>query len=206
MIHERERDFTRTGINLSGNDNVVTDVAIFSAGTGILVQGQANTLTNVHCYNKATGWGGVGIYVKLPSLTQTRITNCYMDYTGIVVEDPVQLLISSTFFLGDVNIVLKSVNGVAKGVHIVDNMFAESDKGTNIVGLDGGFRSLENAAVDRNSVRGMHLKSTVTRGKVTGNGTTWSLDFASVLLFPTMFGTALECRKMIGVSYLLDLA
>lgn len=180
----QERNFSGTGINLSGNDNVVTDVAIFSAATGILVQGQANTLTNVHCYNKATGWGGVGIYIKLPSLTQTRITNCYMDYTGIVAEDPVQLLISSTFFLGDANIVLKSVKGVVKGVNIVDNMFAGSDKGTNIVGLDGDFSTVENVVVDRNNVRGMQLKSTIARGKVSGNGNTWSVDFASVLLFP----------------------
>ncbi|KDO40436.1 hypothetical protein CISIN_1g0456072mg, partial [Citrus sinensis] len=51
----------------------------------------------------------------MPGNTQTRIVNSYMDCTGIVAEDPVQLHISSNFFLGDAFIVLKSINGVAKG-------------------------------------------------------------------------------------------
>ncbi|KAF6175067.1 hypothetical protein GIB67_038980, partial [Kingdonia uniflora] len=100
------RNFSGTGINLMGNDNAVTDVIIFSVQIGVMVSGQANVLTRVHCYNKATGWGGTGIYLRLPGLTQTHIINCYMDYTGIVVEDPVQLHISSSFFLGDAFIIL----------------------------------------------------------------------------------------------------
>ncbi|KAG6491641.1 hypothetical protein ZIOFF_046576 [Zingiber officinale] len=183
-----ERNFSGTGINLAGNDNIVTDVVIFSASVGVLVSGQANVLTGVHCYNKANGFGGTGIYLKLPGLTQTRITNCYLDYTSIVAEDPVQLLISGSFFLGNANVVLKSVNGVAKGVDIVDNMFAGGGSGVDIVTLDGNFTSVDQVNVDRNTARGMTVRATAAQAAVAGNGTKWTVDFSTVLLFPDRIG------------------
>nr|GMD98611.1 polygalacturonase QRT3 [Ipomoea batatas] len=184
-----ERSFSGTAINLMGNDNALTDVVIFSAQIGVMISGQANLLSGVHCYNKATGFGGIGIYVKLPGKTQTRIVNSYMDYTGIVAEDPVQLQISNTFFLGDANVVLKSVNGIIAGVNIVDNMFSGSGKGIGIVQLDQknkAFAAIDEVVVDRNNVRGMKLKSTVGRGSVQGNGTKWTVDLNPVLLFPNL--------------------
>ncbi|OAY64810.1 polygalacturonase QRT3-like [Ananas comosus] len=183
-----EKNFTGTGIKLMGNDNAVTDVVVFSAATGILVSGEANTLTGVHCYNKATGWGGTGIYLKTPGLSQTRITNCYLDYTGIVSEDPVLVHISSSFFLGDANVVLKSINGVVKGVNIVDNMFSGTGAGVDIVRLDGGFTTVEQVIVDRNVADGMTVRSTVAKASVAGNASTWTADFSPVLLFPDRIG------------------
>uniref|UniRef100_A0A803KUE3 Right handed beta helix domain-containing protein n=1 Tax=Chenopodium quinoa TaxID=63459 RepID=A0A803KUE3_CHEQI len=103
---------------------------------GIIVSGQANLLSGVHCYNKATGFGGTGIYLKLAGLTQTRIVNSYLDYTGIVAEDP----------------------GVANGVNIVDNIFAGSGNGIDIVQLDGPFGDVDQILIDRNSVKGMNAK------------------------------------------------
>lgn len=184
-----ERNFSGTAISLMGNDNAVTDVVIFSAATGIMISGQANLLSGVHCYNKATGFGGTGIYLKLPGLTQTRIVNSYFDYTGIVAEDPVQLHISNSFFLGDAYIVLKSIKGVAHGVNIVDNMFCGYDKGFEIVQLDqsnGPFKDIDQVVVDRNNVRGMNLKATLAMGSVNGNGSSWIMDFNHVLLFPNL--------------------
>jgi len=182
-----EREFSGVAINLMGNDNAVTDVDIFSAAVGISVSGQANILTGVHCYNKATGFGGVGIRLQLGGLTQTRILGAYMDYTGIVAEDPVQLDIANSFFLGDAYIVLKSSERKKiSGVNIVDNMFGGSGKGVDIVQLDGQFQSIEQTVVDRNNVLGMSLKSTVARGTVISNGTTWTIDFNPVLLFPNL--------------------
>ncbi|KAE8668388.1 Polygalacturonase QRT3 [Hibiscus syriacus] len=184
-----ERNYTGTAINLMGNDNAVTDVVIFSAAIGIMASGQANTFSGVHCYNKATGFGGTGIYLKLPGLTQTRIVNSYLDYTGIVAEDPVQLHISSSFFLGDAFILLKSINGVANGVSIVDNMFSGSNNGVEIVQLDqsnGPFKQIDQVVVDRNNAKGMSMKSTVARGSVEGNGSSWTVDFNPVLLFPNL--------------------
>ncbi|KAK9062341.1 hypothetical protein SSX86_019527 [Deinandra increscens subsp. villosa] len=182
-----ERNFSGTAINLAGNDNAVTDVVIFSAATGIVVSGQANVITGVHCYNKATGFGGTGVYLKLPGLTQTRIVNSYFDYTGIVAEDPVQLHVSGCFFLGDAFIVLKSVHGTVKGVNIVDNMFSGSNKGVDIVQLDqrnGAFNNIDQVVVNNNNVNGMNLKATVATGATTGNGTSWTVDFNQILLFP----------------------
>ncbi|XP_022762191.1 polygalacturonase QRT3-like [Durio zibethinus] len=184
-----ERNFNGTAINLMGNDNAVTDVVIFSAAIGIMASGQANTFSGVHCYNKATGFGGTGIYLKLPGLTQTRIVNSYMDYTGIVAEDPVQLHISSSFFLGDAFVLLKSINGIANGINIVDNMFSGSNKGVEIVQLDqsnGAFKEIDQVVVDRNNVKGMKIKATVARGAVQGNGSSWTVDFNPVLLFPNL--------------------
>ncbi|KAG1326395.1 Polygalacturonase QRT3 [Cocos nucifera] len=181
-----EKNFSGTGINLMGNDNAITDVVIFSAAIGILVSGQANTLAGVHCYNKATGFGGTGIYLKLPRLTQTRIINCYLDYTGIVSEDPVQLHVSDSFFLGDANVVLKSVNGVINGVNVVDNMFTGSGKGVDIIQLDesnGKFTNIDQVIVQHNIVRGMTLRSTVAKASVDGNGSVWTIDFSPMLLF-----------------------
>lgn len=181
-----EKNFSGTGIKLIGNDNAVTDVVIFSAETGILITGQANVITGVHCYNKATGFGGTGIYLKLPGLTQTRIVNCYLDFNGIVSEDPVQLVVSNCFFLGGGNIVLKSVNGKMSGVNIVDNMFSGGGNGVDIVKLDesnGPFKDIDQVIVHRNNVDGMRLKTTVAKATVVGNGTLWTVDFSPVLLF-----------------------
>ena len=132
-----ERNFSGTAINLMGNDNAVTDVVIFSAAVGIMISGPANILSGVHCYNKATGFGGTGIYLRLPGLTQTL--NCeFVTWTtaALLREDPVQLDISNSFFLGEAYIVLKAIKGVANGVNIVNNMFSGFDKGVENVQLD----------------------------------------------------------------------
>ncbi|OVA20711.1 hypothetical protein BVC80_881g76 [Macleaya cordata] len=180
-----EKYFSGTAIDLASNDNAITDVAIFSAATGVILRGQANILTGVHCYNKATFFGGIGILVKLGGLSQTRIDNCYMDYTAIVMEDPVQVHVSNAFFLGDANVVLKSVKGQISGLNIVDNMFTGDPKNNApIVKLDGKFTNINQVVVDRNNVNGMSLRSTVAKLTVAGNGTKWVTDFSKVLLFP----------------------
>ncbi|KAI8524741.1 hypothetical protein RHMOL_Rhmol13G0172600 [Rhododendron molle] len=199
-----ERNFSGTGINLMSNDNAITDVVIFSAGIGIMISGQANTLSGVHCYNKATGFGGTGIYLKLPGLTQTRIVNCYLDYTGIVAEDPVQLHISSSFFLGDAFILLKSIHGAVNGVSIVDNMFSGFGKGIEIVQLDqsnGPFRKVDQVVVDRNVVNGMNIKSTIAKGSVQGNGSSWTVDFSPTLLFPNLIKNVQYSLSTPGSSF-----
>lgn len=200
----KERNFSGTAINLMGNDNSITDVVIFSAATGIMISGQANLISGVHCYNKATGFGGTGIYLRLPGLTQTRIVNSYMDYTGIIAEDPVQLHITGSFFLGDAYIVLKSINGIINGVNIVDNMFSGSNGGINIVHLDqsnGAFKNVDQVVVDRNNVKGMNLKATVARGSMQGSGSTFSVDFNPTLLFPNQIKNVQYSLSVNGGSF-----
>ncbi|KAJ7969417.1 Polygalacturonase QRT3 [Quillaja saponaria] len=180
-----ERYFSGTAIDLASNDNAVTDVAIFSAAIGIVLRGQANIITGVHCYNKATYFGGIGISVKLAGNSVTRIDNCYLDYTAIVMEDPVQVHVTNGFFLGDANIVLKSINGQILGLNIVDNMFSGNPNNmVPIIQLDGQFGKIDQAVIDRNNVNGMSLKSTVGKLTVAGNGTQWVADFSKVLVFP----------------------
>ncbi|KAL5977582.1 hypothetical protein ACLOJK_041480 [Asimina triloba] len=196
-----ERNFTGTAISLMGNDNAVTDVVIFSAAVGVLVAGQANALTGVHCYNKATGFGGVGIYVRLPGLSQTRIENCYLDYTGIVAEDPVQLYISGSFFLGNAFVLFKSVKGVIRGVSVVDCMFSGDGSGVEVVQLEqtrAAFATVDEVVVERNSAEGMRLRSTVGRGRVGGNGTRWAVDFSGVLLFPDLMRNVQYSFEAVG--------
>ncbi|KAJ4912721.1 Pectin lyase-like superfamily protein [Raphanus sativus] len=179
----QEREFSGTGIDISSNDNAITDVVIFSAGIGILLNGQANMVTGVHCYNKATWFGGIGILVKSHL---TRIDNCYLDYTGIVIEDPVHVHVTNALFLGDANIVLRSVHGKKiHGVNIVNNMFSGDPKHSfPIVKIEGEFDEVEQVVIDQNNVEGMTLRSTTGKAKVSSNGTRWVADFASVLVFP----------------------
>ncbi|WJX23876.1 hypothetical protein P8452_13059 [Trifolium repens] len=180
-----ERQFSGTAIDLSSNDNAITDVAIFSAAIGILVRGQANMITGVHCYNKATGFGGIGILLKLAGNSQTRIDNCYMDYNSIVMEDPVQVHVTNGFFLGDANIVLKSIKGKVYGLNIINNMFSGNPNNkVPIVTLDGKFSNIDQVVIDRNNVIGMRLRSTIGKLNVDYNGTKWVADFSNVLVFP----------------------
>lgn len=182
----QERGFSGTGIEIVGNDNAITDVAIFSAAIGIVLRGEANILNGVHCYNKATGFGGVGILVKLGGLSQTRIDNCYLDYNAIVMEDPVQVHVTNSFFLGDGNVVLKSIKGQVSGLNIVNNMFSGDPKVMKpIVELDGEFGKIDQVVVDANNAIGMAMRSSVGRLSVEGrNVTKWVVDFSKVLLFP----------------------
>ncbi|KAK7290007.1 hypothetical protein RIF29_04103 [Crotalaria pallida] len=180
-----ERQFSGTAIDLGSNDNAVTDVSIFSAAIGIVLRGQANMITGVHCYNKATNFGGIGILVKLAGNSQTRIDNCYMDYNGIVLEDPVQVHVTNGFFLGDGNIVLKSIRGQISGLTIVNNMFSGSpNTKVEIVALDGQFSNIDQVVIDRNNVNGMSLRSTVGKLTLAGDGSKWVADFSNTLVFP----------------------
>ncbi|KFK28649.1 hypothetical protein AALP_AA7G026900 [Arabis alpina] len=177
-----ERQFSGTGIDLSSNDNAITDVVIFSAGIGISLNGQANMVTGVHCYNKATWFGGIGILVKAHL---TRIDNCYLDYTGIVIESPVHVHVTNGLFLGDANIVLKSVNGKISGVNIVNNMFiGDPTHNFPIIKLEGEFHDIDQVVIDHNNADGMMLKSTTGKSKISANGTRWIADFSNVLVFP----------------------
>ncbi|OIV91653.1 hypothetical protein TanjilG_26506 [Lupinus angustifolius] len=182
---EWEKEFSGTAIDIASNDNAITDVAIFSAAIGIVLRGQANMITGVHCYNKATVFGGIGILVKLPGYSQTRIDNCYMDYTSIVLEDPFQVHVTNGFFLGDANIVLKSIRGQIYGLTIVDNMFSgDPNANVQMVALDGEFSNIDQVVIDRNNVNGMRLKSTVGKLTVEGIGPKWVADFSNIMVFP----------------------
>lgn len=177
-----EKDFSGTAVDLASTDNAVTDVAIFSAATGIVLRGQSNIITGVHCYNKASTFGGVGILVKA---AQNRIDNCYLDYNSIVIEDPSRVHVTNGYFLGDGNVVLKSVSGRISGLNIVNNMFiGEPMRRVPIVQIEGSFKDVDQVVIDQNHAHGMKLKSTTAKLTVAGNGTKWVADFSPILVFP----------------------
>ncbi|EEE61669.1 hypothetical protein OsJ_16135 [Oryza sativa Japonica Group] len=101
---------------------------------------------------------------------------------------PVLLHVSGSFFLGDANVVLKAVNGVARGVQIVGNLFNGRGKGVDIVELDGEFATVEQVYVAQNAATGMTVRSTTARAAAEGNGSSWTVDFSPVLLFPDRIG------------------
>ncbi|CAL1402485.1 unnamed protein product [Linum trigynum] len=195
-----ERHFSGTGIALNSGDNAITNVVIFSAAVGINVTRQANFLSGVHCYNKGHKYGGVGIYLNLSGRAQTHIVNSYLDFTGIVAEDPVQLTVANSFFL-EAFIVFKSKIGVAKWVTVVNNMFSGL-RGKMVV-LDGKFEDIDNVLVDGNEVGGgMGLKATVALGSTKGRGkTSWVVDFNQVLLFPRRITHAHYTLTSIGTEF-----
>ncbi|KAI5069397.1 hypothetical protein GOP47_0015698 [Adiantum capillus-veneris] len=180
-----ERSFSGTAILLDSNDNAVTDVVIFSAQTAIEILGQANIITGVHCYNKATGWGGVGIMIR-QGAAQNRMLGCYLDYTGIVLEETRQITITNSFFLGDAFVLLRATgNPDVVGLSIVDNMFSGGNHGVPIVQTKGSFSHVKQTCVDDNSATGMALRSTRARVSVAGFGSNWTADLSETLLFPT---------------------
>ncbi|KAF3594273.1 hypothetical protein DY000_02026949 [Brassica cretica] len=68
-------------------------------------------------------------------------------------------------------------------------MFSGPGNGVQIVQLDQTSKAFENVdqvVIDRNSVNGMAIRSTVAKGSVDGNGTSWTVDFNPVLLFPNL--------------------
>ncbi|XP_057986041.1 polygalacturonase QRT3 isoform X2 [Hevea brasiliensis] len=146
--------------------------------------GTAIDIAGVHCYNKATSFGGVGILVKIGA-SLTRLDNCYMDFTAIVIEDPSQVHVTNGLFFGDANVVLKSIKGQISGINIVNNMFNGDPRFMNpVVKLDGDFTSIDQVVINKNNVQGMSMKSTEGKLMVTGNGTKWVADFSLVLVFP----------------------
>uniref|UniRef100_A0A0D3DF46 Uncharacterized protein n=1 Tax=Brassica oleracea var. oleracea TaxID=109376 RepID=A0A0D3DF46_BRAOL len=64
-------------------------------------------------------------------------------------------------------------------------MFSGPGNGVQIVQLDQT-SNVDQVVIDRNSVNGMAIRSTVAKGSVDGNGTSWTVDFNPVLLFPNL--------------------
>ncbi|CAL1402486.1 unnamed protein product [Linum trigynum] len=179
---EHEADFFGTAIDLASNDNSVTDTVLFSSQTGLLLRGQANMVSGLHVYNKGVKYRGTGIYVK-ESAAFNRIDNSYMDYTSIVIEDPYFIHLTNSMFLGDGNVVLKSVYGRMAGLTVRDNFFHGFKRA--IVEVEGEFKVVDQVVVDGNQAnKAMPVRSTVGRLTVAGNGTKWVADFNDQLVFP----------------------
>jgi hypothetical protein len=162
----------------------------------------------VHLYNKATRWGGEGIVVRRGA-DQTRIVGCYLDYTGIMLEESKQISITNSYFLGDAAIVLRATSSSTSsttttttttsasasvssampvvGLTIAHNMFSGSGRGVAIVQLDGNFSRIIQTSVADNSATGMAIRTTRARASASAFAANWSFDLSQILLFPNAF-------------------
>lgn len=169
------------GVQLNGRDHVVRNAVVFSfAKVGVEVNGVGNVLQNVHTWNG----GGDGIVVNAP---QTRILGCYLDWNRLLITDPEQTLVQSTFFL-ETNLHLKaSKKKWIDGLRLHDNTYvhwSQWRKATSSVELLGTFDGGVVEIKDEIS-RGVPLRVTqASRALRKENATRWLFDFSDVLLFP----------------------
>lgn len=169
------------GLQLNGRDHVVRNAVVFNfARVGVEVNGVGNVLQNVHTWNG----GGDGIVVSAP---QTRILGCYLDWNRLLITDPEQTLVQSTFFL-ETGLHLKaSKKKWIDGLRLHDNTYVHWSKwrqvpsSVELLGtFDGGVVEIK----DETS-RGVPLRVTqASRALRRENATRWLFDFSDVLLFP----------------------
>ncbi|CAN1287919.1 Polygalacturonase QRT3 [Linum perenne] len=148
---------------------------------GLLLRGQANMVTGLHVYNKGTELGGSGIYVK-EAAAFTRLDNCYFDYNSVIIEDAYFTHVTNSLFLGDGNVVLKSINGKITSLTITDNYFHGIK--LPIVEVDGEFENIDQVVIENNQGNFMPIRSTVGKMTVAGKGKRWVADFNEKLVFP----------------------
>ena len=184
------------GIEVLGNDHVISDVVVFSAQTGIYVKGAANLFTNVHAWNCATGNHGVGIYLDCAGYTQNRLVGVYMDWTALVAVAPEHLVVVDSFFLGGGAIVLATspTSRAINGLSISNNQW---DDGGGVAAIQlnetaGAFTSLTDCDIDGNMLDSSyhaqssraHVRATVAHSLSSSNGTsTYCIDLSAQLLF-----------------------
>ena len=92
----RKENGTAIGIEVIGNDHVISSVVVYSALYGIYMRGAANLIWNAHTWNDATGTGngGIGIFMDCAGYTQNRVIGSYLDYNDLLIVSPEHLLVS----------------------------------------------------------------------------------------------------------------
>lgn len=84
--------------------------------------------------------------------------NSKLDYTGIVAENPVQLQVSGTFFLGDVFILI--LLAICFPGRVMESRLF------NWIRRVKAFENVDQVVIDRNSVNGMAMRSTVAKDRL----------------------------------------
>jgi len=64
-----------------------------------------------------------------------------------------------------------------------------------------GVDIVDQVIVDKNIARGMKLTATVAKMSMQGNGTSWSVDFNNVLLFPNLIKNVQYSLSSKGSSF-----
>eukprot|EP00930_Biecheleria_cincta_P070339 TRINITY_DN5797_c0_g2_i1.p1 TRINITY_DN5797_c0_g2~~TRINITY_DN5797_c0_g2_i1.p1 ORF type:complete len:496 (-),score=73.70 TRINITY_DN5797_c0_g2_i1:41-1381(-) len=166
------------GIQINGNDHYLTDVIVFDfTRTGVEVNGAANILQNVHTWNG----GGIGIAVNS---YQTRVLGCYLDFNKLIIRNPSQTVVESTFFLST-NALLKADQAWSiDGLRFRGNTYATDGPS---IELEGNFTASHSLDISDEISGGAILKlSRARRTLHQVNARIWAFDFSDVLLFPTI--------------------
>jgi hypothetical protein len=170
------------GVVLNGQDHVLTDVIVFNfAHVGVEVNQPANILQNVHT------WNGDGTGILLGEKARsTRLLGCYLDGSQLVIHDPTQTVVESTFFLG-AHVTLRASAPSKKaiqGLRFRGNTYASDGKSVpaSIVleGLTGGEVDVQDELTGDTQLR----LTTARRSLHQENATRWLFDFSDVLLLP----------------------
>jgi len=170
------------GVVLNGQDHVLTDVIVFNfAHVGVQVNHAANILQNVHA------WNGEGTGILLSEKAKsTRLLGCYLDGSQLVIHDPTQTVVESTFFLG-AHVTLRASAPSKKaiqGLRFRGNTYASDGKSVpaSIVldGLTGGEVDVQDELTGDTQLR----LTTARRSLHQEGATRWLFDFSDVLLLP----------------------
>ena len=190
------------GIEILGNDHVVSDVVIDSALIGLYVLGAANLITNLHCWNEANP-RGTGIWLDGAGYTQNRLIGVYMDFTDLKVVDPEHLVVTDSFFLGSgaIMLIASSKNHQINGLSITDNEFDDGG-GAAAIQLNqtaAQFTGLIDSRITGNMLDSTYhgastsasVRSTFTHSRAASNAT-YCVDLTSALLFPQFNLTSVQ--------------
>jgi hypothetical protein len=198
LFDQRLLNVTATCLYMNGSgvevehDSVVRDVIIFSGLIGIDTHNSGNLITGVHVWNLAGARGGIGMLVS-PGV---RITDCYFDYTPLVLVDPSGLIVADSFFYGTSNIVIQSPspNPSITELQITGNWFDASNK-TIIVQGPYPIASVFESVIENNvAVQKIDKASTrATMSCLTTKESSCTMDFSTVLVFPAAAITEARC-------------
>jgi hypothetical protein len=172
-------------MNGSEHDSVIRDVIIFSGRIGILAHSGGNVIMAVHVWNLAATQGGIGMLVR-PGV---RITDCYFDFTPLVIEDPAGVIVSNSFFLGCSSIVITSTapSLSVSELQITGNWF-HSTNTTILVEGPFPFTSLYESVIE-NNVADSGIVKTSTRATMAcwpSGEASCTMDFKNALAFPSI--------------------
>lgn len=122
-------EVTATCINITNyeHDCMLTQLVIWSGRVGVANTNGANEYNGVHTWNLSAEQGGIGI---LLTQGKARIVNCYMDFAALVAENPTQLVVSNTLFLGAASVVLRPPSwdfATVNGLVVTGNSFSNKN-------------------------------------------------------------------------------
>jgi len=133
--------------------------------------------------------------VLADGISQTRIVNCYLDWSVLDIYNPNLVDITNTFFLGDIfypsntpfiRLFAIGNNFSITGLVITQNQFS-SYSVRDAIALNetmGSFsNSIYNSRISDNVFGETNPKYSIIKSSTSGSGT-WTFDFSNQLLFP----------------------